>query len=80
MALVESVAEAAVVDVAAEVGSTSVYPDNGWIPAELEVVADTKAGGPKSPVAVFDSEAVISLVPLKRALMKPWRGVSEEPV
>lgn len=80
VALGDSVTEAGVVEVAAEVGPTSVYPDNGCIPAESVEVADTKTAGPRSPVAVFDSEAVPSLVPLRRDLAKPWRGVSDDPV
>ena len=80
VALVESVTEAGVVEVAAESGSMSVYPENGCLPAESEEVADTKTGGPSTPVAVFDSEAVLSLVPFKRALMKLWREVSDDSV
>ncbi len=80
VALADSVTGADVVEVAAEVGSTSVYPDNGCIPAESEEVADTKTAGPRSPVAVFDSEAVLSLVSLRRDLTKLWRRVSDDPV
>ena len=43
-------------------------------------MADTNTAGPNTPVAVLDSEADVSLVPLIRALIKLPRRGSEEAV